>query len=52
MLDIWPAPSALHSFYTKRGSFELTPMVALQAVSMGKVMKEVMVSATVRWNTR
>ena len=30
----------------------LTPIVALQMVSMGRVMKEVMVSATVRWNTR
>ena len=27
-------------------------IVALQAVSMGRVMKQVMVSAMVRWNTR
>ena len=30
----------------------LTPIVALQTVSMGRVMKQVTVSATVRWNTR
>ena len=30
----------------------LTPIVALQTVSMGRVIKQVMVSATVRWNTR
>jgi hypothetical protein len=29
-------------------SYFLTPIVALQMVSMGRVMKEVMVSATVR----
>ena len=30
----------------------LTPMVALQKVSVGRVMKQVMVSAKVRLNTR
>ena len=29
-----------------------TSIVALQIVSMGRVMKQVMVSAMVRWNTR